>query len=206
MAFDSRDGYSDDGTLETLARLYTRGVVTDLIIAPKRGGRWRDKIEMRQETINTLREKSRRGDPPVDWLHVIDADEFYMTEDLARIREELKDGVPGFSFSFTHFWGDLGHIAKGGKWDRTHPRIFRLSAEMQYIDSHDKPNTGATVDMREVVVYHTGWLDTPRKINGKLRYYREREGGIDAATVVPLTGSLPPILQDFDTRGLVSPA
>jgi len=208
MAFDSEDGYSDDGTLEILARLYVRGLVTDLITAPKRGGRWRDKIEMRQETVKTLRSQSKRGDPPVDWLHVIDADEFYMPEDLTKMRDILKTtDKPAFSFPLFHFWGDLDHVAIGDQWDKPLPRMFRLTEDFEYLTRHDLPE-GMTdgVPIPDIKIRHTGWLDTPRKINGKLRYYREREGGIAAATVVPFTGSIPPILQDFDTTGLVSPA
>ncbi|UCD29575.1 MAG: hypothetical protein JSV03_03595, partial [Planctomycetota bacterium] len=96
----------------------------------------------------------------------------------------------------------MKHISIKGKWDQTHPRLFKLNRDTQYTDSHDTPNDGKDTDVvKDITVYHTGWLDTPRKINGKLRYYREREGGIDAATVVPFDGDIPPILQGVKTEG-----
>ena len=72
---------------------------------------------------------------PGDWLIINDADEFYLPEDIRRVRRliELKPHATEIVPNFLHFYGDFNHVAvPGPEWQPQHQRVFKVTRGMKY--------------------------------------------------------------------------
>ena len=139
-AMASPAGHSIDGTLEMLQRFQTEEDPENkvqLVQARDAGyvdGYWPEKDEMSQAYAERT---------TGDWLWQVDADEFYLPEDMEAVIGLLK-GCPEIttiSFPYLEFYGGFDYVITG-KWHlHHHPRfhrLFRWRSGYQYI-SHRPP-------------------------------------------------------------------
>lgn len=130
-------------------------------------------------------------------LMVVDADEFYSSDDLNKlaveveksasniiqwefIRDNLKSNVYG---GIVHFWHSLKYRVVGGYYSIPHQRIYKLIDGMRYMDSHNHPSFSNGVRFDSVRdrwgrtsarCYHAGFLKDKNNMRDKQNYYYNR--------------------------------
>lgn len=188
------DGHSTDGTLEILRRFKeeedpeNKLVIVTAEDEGKPDGFWMG------EKDEQSRAYAKRATG--DWLWQVDIDEFWLPQDIARIRDVLlaRSDVDTISFDQIQFWGGLEYYADG--WFLRHygagecHRIFRWQPGSTYV-THRPPTVTnpAGVDLRElgwvrsrsltrqgVFMYHYS-LVFPALVEAKSHYYRAFEKG-----------------------------
>jgi len=129
----TKDGHSTDDTLQIIESFPDPD---NKITVIKKDGFWNGKTEM-------CNEWSKRATG--DYLWQIDADEFYLEEDIKKIKWMLEKHEPdAVHFFANHFWGDFDHCINettGGGWGNDIPwrRIFRHLPGAKWL-SHEPPD------------------------------------------------------------------
>lgn len=134
------DGHSLDSTRETLASVKAHEDPEDKITIISRDGFWADKVVMSHAYTELA---------TGDYLWQVDSDEFYLDEDIEKIRNWLaKDPtIDGATFRWRLFWGNENYITDGwflrsGAGDVN--RLFRWGKGFYY-DHYGKHRNGPTV-------------------------------------------------------------
>ena len=134
------DGHSTDSTRETLASFKAHEDPEDKITIISRDGFWADKVVMSHAYTELA---------TGDYLWQVDSDEFYLDEDIEKIRNLLaKDPtIDGATFRWRLFWGNENYITDGwflrsGAGDVN--RLFRWEKGFYY-DHYGKHPNGPTV-------------------------------------------------------------
>lgn len=109
------------------------------------------KSELRNEYISRV-----KG----EYLIVIDADEFYLHEDLIQAVTDLetKINVNAVVLPQVHFWKNSTQFITGDYYDISHTRIFRNLPGMKYIKNHNFPELGGKF------IHVLGQIKYPRTI------------------------------------------
>jgi hypothetical protein len=152
----------------------------------ERGGA-QAKCELRNRYLEGLKD---------GFLAVIDADEFYRTDDFLAILRLCKAQLTAsaWTWPFIHFWKGTRHFITGGYYDVPHTRFWRVRPGMRYISNHNWPELRGRflIDMgykrhdlrtRPVkggaapigpVGYHFGFAKSLVNERDKTDYYRNR--------------------------------
>lgn len=129
----TKDGHSTDDTIEIIKHFPDPENKIRLI---QKNGFWNGKTEM-------CNEWSKRATG--DYLWQVDSDEFYLEEDIIKIKHMLKRELPdAVHFYANHFWGDYKNCIDentGKGWGNNIPwmRIFKHDKGSKWI-SHEPPN------------------------------------------------------------------
>lgn len=155
------EGHSTDGTLEMLHRFQAEQDPQhklEIVLAQEVGyadGLWPEKDEMSQAYAERA-----MG----DWLWQVDADEFYLPEDMAAVLAMLdqEPQITAVSFPYLEFFGSFGALITG-KWHlHDHPRFHRLFSwgpGYQYA-SHRPPTV---LDAHGRDLRSLQWIADPRR-------------------------------------------
>ena len=165
------DGHSKDESFEMLKRFKSKQDAENKLIVVSAGdegfseGLWPEKNEMSQAYA-----KRATG----DWLWQVDADEFYMEEDMREIVRLLgeDDSISAVSFPYLEFFGGFDTLISGQWHKYEHPRFHRLfkwGAGYQYAE-HRPPTV---IDEKGRDLRDRNWLSTPMHGQKKifLRHY-----------------------------------
>lgn len=126
----TKDGHSTDRTVEIIEDFKANHDPQEKVIIVSIPRPWKNLEEMKQMFLDMS--------TPGDWILINDADEFYMPEDIRRLRRaiDLNPHACEFVPNFLHFYGDCNHIAvPGPEWQPQHQRIFKYVRGMKY-NSH----------------------------------------------------------------------
>jgi hypothetical protein len=121
------DGHSVDNTVEIIEDFKRVNDPENKIVFVKIKRHWKNLEEMKQTFIDLCF--------PGDWIIINDADEFYLPEDIRRLRKliDLKPHATEVVPNFLHFYGDFNHVAvPGPEWQPQHQRIFKVTRGMKY--------------------------------------------------------------------------
>lgn len=154
------DGHSKDESFEMLLRFKSQHDPENklsVLSAEDEGfadGLWPEKNEMSQAYA-----KRANG----DWLWQVDADEFYMEEDMQEVIRLLgeDDSISAISFPYHEFFGGFKYLISGQWHKYEHPRFHRLfkwGAGYQYTE-HRPPTV---IDDKGRDLRDLNWLSTPR--------------------------------------------
>jgi len=165
------DGHSKDESFEMLMRFKSEQDEEhklSVISAEDEGfgdGLWPEKNEMSQAYA-----KRATG----DWLWQVDADEFYLKEDMKELVRLLSEdeSISAVSFPYLEFFGGFETLISGQWHKYEHPRFHRLfkwGAGYQYTE-HRPPTV---IDEKGRDLRDLNWLSTPRNGEKKifLRHY-----------------------------------
>lgn len=143
----------------------------------------KDKIEMKNFGLS-----KRSIDPDILFAH--DGDEVYKKRELKDLLNFAHNcNHKMIKFPFIHFWRDFWHVAKGGRWNARHSRIFKFRPGYRFSSRHHLELTDEignelandAVWIRKDTIkskphcYHYGHCQPPSKRLSKLIYYRKRE-------------------------------
>lgn len=122
------DGHSTDGTLDTLRQFKETEDPDDKIKIITHDGFWSEKDEMSQAYANCA---------TGDYLWQIDVDEFYLDEDIEKIKSILRNNpsITAISFKMLTFWGSPDFIVDGWYLRRganIYHRLFKWGKGYQY--------------------------------------------------------------------------
>lgn len=123
----TEDGHSIDKTVDIIEDFKKNHDPDNKVIFVKIKRHWKNLEEMKQTFIDLSF--------PGDWLIINDADEFYLPEDIRRVRRliELKPHATEIVPNFLHFYGDFNHVAvPGPEWQPQHQRVFKVTRGMKY--------------------------------------------------------------------------
>lgn len=133
------DGHSTDSTRETLASFKAHEDPENKVKIISQDGFWADKTVMSQAYT-----KVATG----DYLWQVDSDEFYLDEDIEKIRHQLAKNpkIDGASFRWLVFWGSEQYITDGWMLRSTQGfnRLFRWEQGSDY-DHYGPDPKGPTV-------------------------------------------------------------
>lgn len=124
------DGHSIDKTREVLADFKANHDPDKKVVVMSINRHCKNLEEMKQTFLDVS--------TPGDWLIINDADEFYMPQDIDRLRKaiDLNPAACEFVPNFLHFYNDFYHVAvPGPEWQPQHQRIFKYVRGMKY-NSH----------------------------------------------------------------------
>jgi len=128
-AIATSDGHSTDGTLDALWRFKEEEDPDNKVRIVTRDGFWYEKDEQ-SRTYFDLAEG--------DFVWQVDIDEFYLSEDMARLIRflEANSEVTGLSFDQLTFWGGFDYLVdswylRGGA--RVYHRVFRKKQGFTYL-------------------------------------------------------------------------
>lgn len=130
------------------------------------------------------------------FLVVIDADEFYLLNDLNSALERMEsESLNAIVLPQVHFWKDVSQFITGEYYDVSHTRIYRNYPGMKYIRNHNFPeingkfvdkmkfskygrdikNVGSdTYDFGSARCYHMGFAKDYDDMRDKSDYYINR--------------------------------
>jgi hypothetical protein len=121
------DGHSVDGTVAQIEDFIKNHDPENKVTLIQRGRPFVDLEEMKNTFLHYINDK--------EWVIINDADEFYLPEDIRRIREltYIYDDAIEFVPMFLHFYRDTKHIVKPDEENQPqHQRIFRYRDSMHY--------------------------------------------------------------------------
>lgn len=187
-AISNRYGHSIDGTLDTVRKFQREedphGRVA-LITAEDEGypdGFWPEKDEMSQAYAK------RSGG---NYLWQVDVDEFYLPEDMRKVREMLKEEpeIKSVAFPMLTFWGDVNYVVDGFYLRSFMARrVFEWKPGYRYV-SHRPPTvvdengrevgkhrcvSGRNMKRKNIYLYHYEIL-LPKQVFEKAKYYSNAE-------------------------------
>jgi hypothetical protein len=116
-----------DNTLEIVEDFKKNNDPDNKLMVVKIGKHWESLEAMKQTFVDLAM--------PGDWLIINDADEFYHSEDIRRVRRaiDLQPYATEFVPAFLHYYRDWRHVyAPGAEWAPQHQRIFKVTQGMQY--------------------------------------------------------------------------
>jgi hypothetical protein len=180
-AIATPDGHSTDTTLETLHRFKAEDDPDDKLIIITREGFWDEKDAMSQAYAQRA---------TGNYLWQVDADEFYLPDDMQCIITMLKDDPTITQVSFTQysFWGSIDYISDGWYMQRgggIFHRLFKWGEGYTYI-THRPPTVhdnqerdmrilnwidGTMSAAQGIYLYHYS-LVFPRQVYEKSNYYQ----------------------------------
>jgi glycosyltransferase involved in cell wall biosynthesis len=185
-AIATSDGHSIDATLETLHRFKAEEDPDNKLIIIFRNGFWDEKDAMSQAYA-----KRATG----DYLWQVDADEFYLPDDMQRIITILHDDPTITQISFTQysFWGSINYISDGWymqRGGRIFHRLFKWDSGYSYVthrpptvwDNHGRDTrTVHWIDdkmsaAQGIYLYHYS-LVFPKQVYEKSTYYQNVDWG-----------------------------
>jgi hypothetical protein len=123
----TEDGHSTDDTCKIIEDFKENHDPDKKVLFVKIKRHWKNLEEMKQTFIDLCF--------PGDWIIINDADEFYLPEDIRRIRKliDLKPHATEIVPNFLHFYGDCNHVAvPGPEWQPQHQRVFKVTRGMKY--------------------------------------------------------------------------
>ena len=162
------DGSSSDKTVEKIKSIKDRQNKILLI-----QGKWEDKTSMRNKYCEYL--------SGYDYAFIIDGDEVWSKEDLAKVEQLMfsEPNVQAFSFNMLEFWKDLSHISRG-VWEKFLGRktLIKLDKGLSYKD-HLTPidKNGNVIRSKlhpEIKFFHYNYVKSDEKIRQKFEYYRNK--------------------------------
>jgi glycosyltransferase involved in cell wall biosynthesis len=179
----TEDGHSIDDTWEIISDFKQNKDPDKKVTAVRINKHWKNLEEMKQTFLDMS--------TPGDWILINDADEFYMPEDIDRLRVAI-DRMPyasEFVPNFLHFYGDWNYVAvPGPEWQPQHQRCFKYVRGMRY-NSHPivtDPGGHCTyfspqyqprrVMLNNFFIYHYGYArNNMDEIMKQKREYYEKE-------------------------------
>ncbi len=126
-----------------------------------------------------------------DWLFYIQADEVihekYHTAILDAAKKFKDDkSVEGLLFGYLHFYGNYDYVGDSRKWYNYEVRIIRNDENISsYKDAQGfrKGNKKLNVAKINALVYHYGWVKSPKQMMDKqkdiIKYYSADDKGIE---------------------------
>jgi hypothetical protein len=185
-AIATPDGHSIDTTLETLYRFKAEEDPDDKLIIITRDGFWHEKDAMSQAYAERA---------TGNYLWQVDADEFYLPEDMQRIIAMLHDDPTITQVSFTQysFWGGIDYISDGWYMQRgggIFHRLFKWNEGYSYV-THRPPTVhdnlgrdtrtvhwidGKVSAAQNIYLYHYS-LVFPKQVQEKSTYYQKVDWG-----------------------------
>lgn len=124
------DGHSTDKTIEIIKDFKANKDPKKKVVHCSIGRHWNSLEEMKQTFLDMSM--------PNDVLIINDADEFYVPEDIRRVRQFFDENPHATELivNFLHFYKDFQHIAvPGPEWSTAHQRIIKYSRNAKY-NSH----------------------------------------------------------------------
>jgi glycosyltransferase involved in cell wall biosynthesis len=123
----------------------------------------------------------------VETSHIllIDADEAYLPEDWAKLREYAEKGVAGVLYSYIHFYMDDKHRLAGGFWDAPCHHFTCFRPEFRYMDISTvlrRPDrtpviAGMPFDAT-ITLFHYNRMSPPEVYRAKqAKFWRRSDGG-----------------------------
>lgn len=176
-----KNGLSTDNMPEKIRQVQSEPNGEKIVY--ERYGWAKDKSELRNRALMLL----GRG---ITHVLVVDGDEVYMQSDLNNLvtamRDNPKTGV--FLYPFYHFWKRKDLIAVGGQWDSQMFRCFKFADKTLHWGRHELPvidEKGVLINvsdgkmvLKNVHVYHYGYMKDQDDVQAKLEYYRKRDGHV----------------------------
>ena len=190
------DGHSRDGTLEVLrefARHEDTGGKLTIVTAEDEGyenGFWPG------EKDEQSRAWAKRATG--EYLWQVDIDEFYLDDDIDRVKSLLVEdpSITGMAFRQFTFWGGLAYRVDGWyhrRYDNQVRRVFKWGPGYEYV-SHRPPTV---VDQAGTSMYDGHWLESgdhalngvhlfhysllfPKQVGEKSEYYSKSEWAKEA--------------------------
>ena len=168
------DGSSKDRTVERIKNFPDVENKITLI-----QGKWKDKEEQRTAYL-----KQVTG----DWLLQVDGDEVYKKEDLARMMHMIMKNkeLMALSFPLLNFWHNFRTVVRGGQWELSQNRFYRIKTGYHYKTHHQihdekgqpifsgKMYRGLIKPCSGAKVYHYAYCKTGGNVRSKLKYYKDR--------------------------------
>jgi hypothetical protein len=185
-AIATPDGHSIDTTLETLHQFKAEEDPDNKLIIITREGFWDEKDAMSQAYAERA---------TGNYLWQVDADEFYLPDDMQHIITILKDDPTITQVSFTQysFWGSIDYISDGWYMQRgggIFHRLFKWDSGSTYI-THRPPTVhdnygrdtrtvhwidGKMSAAQGIYLYHYS-LVFPKQVYEKSAYYQNVDWG-----------------------------
>lgn len=168
---------SKDRTLEILKRWEAKDTQGKISVVH---GRWSNKTEQSNGYMRLIHDD-------IDYVWQLDSDEFYMKDDMLKVRKWLETEKPTYVLvKLFHFFKNYHTIGRGGEgwgWDQPAPRIQRFYKDARYSEhrppSITNPATGSkNENIRPanmttslgVYCYHYTYV-TNKQVCEKMRYY-----------------------------------
>lgn len=123
----TEEGLSTDGTTELINEFKKKNDPDNKITVIRIKKPW--------ENLEAIKQTFLDISVPGDWLLINDADEFYMPEDIDRLRLAIDRNPHATEFVplFLHFYRDFFHVAvPGPEWQPLHQRFFKYQKGMKY--------------------------------------------------------------------------
>jgi len=123
----TEDGHSIDKTVDIIKDFRDNHDPDKKVLFLQIKRPWNNLEEIKQTFLDLAPEGSI--------ILINDADEFYMPDDIRRIRQafDLQPHMTELIPTFLHFYRDFAHIAvPGPEWNTQHQRIFKLQRGMKY--------------------------------------------------------------------------
>lgn len=120
----THDGHSTDNTVELIKNFPDPDNKIELY---QLGRPFKSLEEQKQVFLDVAKED--------EWLFIVDADEFYLEGDVAKIRKAILSHPAASEMipTFLHFYRDFWHVkAPEPEWQPQHQRIFRYRPGMRY--------------------------------------------------------------------------
>jgi hypothetical protein len=195
------DGHSTDGTLETLYRFKAEEDPENKVQIVTRDGFWPQKDEFGADRTPQSRAYAERATG--DYLWQVDIDEFYLPEDIEKVRQILRENpwITAVEFKTLSFWGGLpynvdttAHFRTPDRyprhfhWGDIYRRLFKWGAGYRYV-THEPPTvyddqgrnlrdmhlmTADQLVRRGIVMYHYS-LMFPSQVRMKTRLYQNEK-------------------------------
>ena len=175
----TEDGHSTDDTVQMIEEFISQEDVDSKVQLIQRNRPFIDLEEIKNTFLRYLSDG--------DWMIINDVDEFYLPEDIRRIRDLIsvyplaREFVP----LFLHFYRDLFHIRKPDEENQPqHQRIVKYYKGMHYmahpvltypngVCSYFQPSVqNFRYILRDVYIWHLGFIKDPEEQKRKADFYR----------------------------------
>lgn len=178
-SFATNDGKSTDDTVAIIKEFIKD---KPKFFFKEANGFWDGKTQMLNYWMN---HPSKPED--IDYIWQVDGDEFYLDQDIIKIKQLLNDEKPSrVDFFANHFWGDFNHCIdeeSDGNWGNDIPwsRIFKINSQSSWI-THEPPrmylneNSDKIITKYETLklaikLYHYSYV-TEEQVCFKSRFYK----------------------------------
>lgn len=156
-SFATQDGKSTDNTVNIIKEFIKD---KPKFFFKEADGFWDGKTQMLNYWMN---HSSKPED--IDYIWQVDGDEFYLKQDIIKIKQLLDNENPSrVDFFANHFWGDFNHCIdekSDGTWGNDIPwsRIFKVNKESSWI-THEPPRMNLNENNKKIInKYDTLKLD-----------------------------------------------